>query len=499
MRRILLLLCLSPLLLWGSNHFVTYTPDTATNFCNPERGFYYHSEQKVTVKGETNMTASTFTNARKNGSTLLLRLYYFHNFRNKDLPDAVLNQIAGDFALFRQYGCKAVLRFAYDQDNDDGYQDATPARWKRHLEQLKPILQANADVIAVVQAGFLGVWGEWYFSSQGEGSEIDQSVKNDLIDELLDAVPASRCIQLRTPDYKRDYFSYQDLSTAALTAAEAFTGTPRARIGHHNDAFLYQSDNMGTYSNRTRDMNYLDKECLYLPNGGETDVYKESVYKDWATGDKAQAEMAKLHYSYLNQGYAELTLNHWRDDGSFDILARHMGYRFQLVEGIFPDSTATNQWMHINLKIQNVGYATPFNERHAYIVLSNGNHTYSLPVTSDPRLWSPNGVVTTIDESYLIPSDVEPGTYQMYLHLPDASPSIADRSEYAIRMANKNVWDESTGYNALNTSIKIGVGVPDALPNIEQDIPAEGKYLHHGQLYIHHHGRLYNALGQPIH
>jgi len=237
----------------------SYTADNSTNFCNPERGFYLHVEQSVSANGKTNLTESHFTKARNTGRSLLLRLYYFDQFTTTDLPDKVLAQINSDFALFRQHGCKAILRFAYTADDETWpIQDASPAIWKRHLEQLKPVLHDNADVIAVVQAGFMGAWGEWYYSSEGTGDEIAQSVKNNLINQLLDAVPASRAVQLRTPEYKRSYLGKN--KDAALDSVEAFTGTPRARLGHHNDAFLYGKNNMGTYTDRGSDMAYLAEE-----------------------------------------------------------------------------------------------------------------------------------------------------------------------------------------------------------------------------------------------
>lgn len=456
---LVLLLSFSTLTLSASTTY--FVADETTNFCNPERGFYIHSEQKVTSDGQTNLSQSTFAGARKSGNTLLLRLYYFDNFRTKELPQAVLDQISSDFGLFRQNGCKAVLRFAYTNDNDSyPIKDGSPDIWKRHLEQLKPILHDNADVIAVVQAGFLGAWGEWYFSSTGTGEEIKQSVKNDLINELLNAVPASRAIQLRTPDYKRDYLGIKE----PLPDSEAFSGTPRARLGHHNDAFLYQSDNMGTYSNRKVDMDYLDQECLYLPNGGETDVCEESVYKKWATGDKAQAEMAKLHYSYLNQGYCSTTLDHWRKDGSFDILSRHMGYRFQLMEATLPDVQRPNESLPVKLTIKNVGYASPYNERHAYFVLIGENKTYSFPLDSDPRLWAPNSGVTIIEESLPLPEDIDEGTYQTALWLPDDGERIKNDSRFAIRLANVNTWDDQTGYNNLGLPINISSTTPQPQP-----------------------------------
>ena len=47
------------------------------------------------------------------------------------------------------------------------------------------------------------------------------------------------------------------------------------------------------------------------------------------------------------------------------------------------------------------------------------------------------------------------GKYELFLSLPDKYTSIAKRTEYAIRLANENVWEEATGYNKLNVTIDI--------------------------------------------
>jgi len=429
---------------------LTYTADNTTDFPNPERGFYAHTERHVTAQSTTtDMTARQFEGAREENMTLMLRFYYFEKFRKADLPDNVLSQITADLNMFRQNGCKAILRFGYDNDNDDGYQDASLTWWLRHLDQLKPILAANADVIYVVQAGFLGVWGEWYFSSCGTGDGIPQSTKNSLLDKLLECVPASRFVQVRTPNYKRAYTG----ATAAMTSTDAYQNTKKGRLGHHNDAFLVGESNLGTYDNRYTDMNYLAQECLYVPNGGENCITDEDTYKDWGTGAKAKAEMAKLHYSYLNSDYSKLPMAHWQQDGSYDELSRNMGYRYQLTTATLPDSGAVGKIVNVQLQLQNVGYAPLYNERHAYIVFKNSSKTYSVQLATDPRTWLPNSAVTAIGENISLPSDMAAGTYHMYLWLPDASASIANDPKFAIRFANSDIWDDNTGYNDLNASI----------------------------------------------
>ncbi|MCQ2341922.1 MAG: DUF4832 domain-containing protein [Paludibacteraceae bacterium] len=434
---------------------ITYTADNTTDFCNPERGFYDHLEQTLSrnSNGSSKLSDSYFTSARNNNRTLLLDLYYLSDFTAQDLSQGALNQIRADFAKFRSHGCKAIVRFAYTSSSNTG--DASLAQWQRHLDQLKSVLEDNVDVIYVVQAGFLGRWGEWYYSSYGTGNAIDASFKTSLIDKLLACVPASRCVQLRTPKFKKDYTG----SSSAMSASDAHQNTAKGRLGHHNDAFLSDETNMGTYVNRTTDMTYLATECLYVPNGGETNMESgQTAYNKWAKGTIAEAEMAQLHYSYLNSGYSEFVTNQWRTEGVFVNMSRNLGYRFQLTTATLPETGSIGKKINVQLNIKNVGYAPLYNERHAYIVFKSSSNTYKVQLASDPRTWLPNGATTAINESITLPSNMVAGSYTMYLWLPDASASIANNANYAVRFANSNIWDSSTGYNKLNNTITVTAG-----------------------------------------
>lgn len=437
---------------------VTYTTDNTTNFPNPERGFYEQVEQIVKSDGSSNLRDHYFTDGQAAGRSLLLRLYYLDNFRSQALPEAVLTQINTDMAKFRSKGFKCILRFAYTASSSKPYQDASPEIWRQHLEQLKPILHDNADVIYVVQAGFLGVWGEWYYSGQGTGYHIAEGTRTNLINQLLDAVPASRCVQLRTPKYKTDYIG----DATALTSATAWKEDKRSRLGHHNDAFCNGAENMGTYEDVAADKAYLAQECLFVPNGGETNIEKShaSNYKNYGTGEKAAAEMKLLHYSYLNYDYSDYATGQWKTerdasgDSYYDIMARRMGYRFQLIKGTYPEEVGSERKANIELTLQNTGYAPLYNERKAYIVLQSGNKTYRVPLESDPRTWKPEETIQ-ISETLTLPEDIETGTYKLYLQLPDADSRIADNLQYAIRFANSDMWEESTGRNNLNAQVRV--------------------------------------------
>lgn len=453
-------------------------PIDETDFPNPERGFYEHAEWSHASTGNynDNLWDSYFTNAAAANRSLLLRIYYLDTDelrQDKQLPNGFITMFNNDMQKIRSKGMKCILRFAYDKKSDDGFQDASPATWETHLAQLKPHLQANADVIYVVQAGFLGVWGEWYYSSLGTGDEVEWSVRQNLIDQLLDAVPANRYVQLRTPLFKKKYLGNNN----PLTSSAAYHGSDQARLGHHNDAFLNGEENQGTYENRTADMAYIAQECLYVPIGGETnlDDGESSTYNTWCKGSIAEAEMAQLHYSYLNHSYSQYVTDQWKAEGAYARISRNMGYRFQLLSASFDDQVVAGTSMNVQLNIKNVGYAPLYNERYAYIVLKNNTNTYSIPLSSDPRTWAPNDATTAINEYVTLPATMAPGTYDLYLYLPDASASIAANPKYAVRFANQGIWQASTGYNILNKQVEVTTAACSGANGTGSTFTAPGK------------------------
>lgn len=448
---------------------VNYTADNTTIFSNPERGFITMLEGHLTTSKPYAVKGKESTLDNKISSecmSIILVHYYLDNFKTTaTLPSTVLNAFDEDMAVLRNKGMKAIIRFSYTNSSDGN--DAAWNIAKQHISQYKSHWQANADVIFCFQAGIVGAWGEWYYTQHyGNQSSTMNSSRRLVVDSLLAAVPADRCIQLRTPKFKTGYVG----NTQPLTAEEAYSGTAKARLGHHNDAFLYDYDNMGTYADTATEKPYLAQETLYVPLGGETDITDLNLTKQWATYEKTTAEMSRLHWTFIQSGYAETTTNYWRNNGTFDELNRKMGYRYQLVKGTYSDQVAAGAKLSVNLQIKNVGYAPLYNERHAYIVLKNGNNTFPIRLASDPRTWLPNGVVTTINEQLTVPTNVQDGTYQLYLYLPDAYASIASDPRYAVRFANTNVWEAATGMNKLNASVTVTGGVTPPEPPVSDAI-----------------------------
>jgi len=111
---------------------------------------------------------------RAQGMTQVLRLVYLQHFGGAggawNLTPDLLNKVDTDLGTARRAGVKVILRLAYNLPParvwppPAPYEDAPVERTLHHIHQLGPILRHNADVIETVQEGFIGLWGEGYYS-----------------------------------------------------------------------------------------------------------------------------------------------------------------------------------------------------------------------------------------------------------------------------------------------------------------------------------------------
>ncbi|MCQ2347632.1 MAG: DUF4832 domain-containing protein [Paludibacteraceae bacterium] len=442
---------------------VNYTVDDDTWFRNPERGWYHQSACHPQGNGRGGGLGSWNKYEIDESRSLLLRIYYMEYYNNgRAITESDLNMFASDLAQARQNGIKLILRFAYGDsgykdDNNWSFTEPTKAQMMAHMDQIKPILAKNADVIACIQAGFAGIWGEWYYTSTfGKDWSKSNAVndRNDLINKLLEMTPADRSLQLRTVHYITEYMGkgIQDYSSP-LTDKTAFSGSAQSRLGHHNDAICADAYCWGTF--------YYDDEFAYLANLSQyVPIGGESAGGDWNyyNGPKAYAFFEKYHYDYINRDYHSGVIDSWFNDSKdgktyFDHITCRLGYRYALVSGTYADKVASGDKLAVTLKIKNGGFSALYNKRTAYIVLKNGSKSYKLALASDPRLWKA-GQTTTVSESLTVPANATAGKYDLYLWLPDEYKSLQGDARYSVRMANKDMtWTD--GMNKLNASVTI--------------------------------------------
>ena len=412
-------------------------------FPNPERGFIHNLE--VHSAGDP-LNPAMLAALKNENVSMILRLYYLEDFKDQPINNAELSLIRSDMQKLRDAGVKCVLRFAYTDDMSGT--DAPFSIISQHLDQLKPVFEENKDVIAFVQAGLIGAWGEWHSSSNGLAT-IENEKK--VLEKLLSVLPSEIMVQVRTPGQKQQIFN----TTVPLTAAIAYTSEKLARVGHHNDCFMASTNDYGTYTNVQADKEYISNEGLFVPTGGET--CPPDPPGSTPTCTVATSTMKQLRWTYLNLDWYKPTINAWKAAGCFEELQRNLGYRLALETAKFPDQVSVNQDLMVNIKIINKGYAPLYNHKTTTLALKNKTsgeiHQIELPV--DLRECKPLAEFKI--DKMIKTTGIPKGVYDLYLKIADNSSGLKDRSEYSVRLANSNVWVvENGGMNNLKHQLKIG-------------------------------------------
>jgi hypothetical protein len=430
---------------------------TAAEFSNPERGFY-----EAASSGLEALSATEVSDAYADGYRLMYTRINLDSYRDADLPAAFLAKLEKGFATARKGGVKLIVRATYNYPQGEteyhDAKDASLARVKGHLAQLKPLLQQNADVIAFVQAGFIGAWGEWHTSSNDLTTPENRT---QIKDALFDAVPATRFIQFRYPPYIQDWTPTLPALDAALKGAY--------RIGFHNDCFLASQTDVGTYDEdagvRAGQQQYNDALGDLAPFGGETcnPADAPGAIPRIACAD-ILSEGARYNLTYLNDGYyRRLFHDNWTKGGCMAEVRRSMGYRFALVSVSHPASAARGSDISISIKVRNSGWARLYNPRSLVVVLrdpTSGTISRIEAHGADPRRWLP-GVETAATLTITVPGDVLTGPQEVWLALPDDDNRLKGDPRYAVRLANadntakEQKWDDRLGAFALGTKVII--------------------------------------------
>jgi Domain of unknown function (DUF4832)/Domain of unknown function (DUF4874) len=476
----------------------TYTPSDQ-NFPNPERGFAVvydppwpadlkidwgfcnpdpEKAKKYTYTAWTEpLELKKLRSERDKGTSVAMVRYHLAEFRNKPLSPAYLKRLEEDFVNARAAGVKLVLHFTYNWPM--GGPDAPIDKVLLHLDQLKPTIQKNVDVIAFMDAGFIGCWGEWHTSTNnliGTDSEI-QAVMNEnsrlIIDKIFEILPKERMVAVRYPRYKFDYFNSKNgKPIAPLTAAEAFNGSKKARWGQEDDCLVCGEWNLGTYwssQNKPGEIpNFLNQDNLYVvqtgepgdipPKPSEKDLDGDGYRDNYNSCPRVLDLFKKMRWSTINGNYnlssPTAANKRWQQDGCYDTIAKKLGYRFRLIESSIPSHINYGGKLSMSFKITNDGWAAPYNKRNLEIILRNQKNgaVVRLNLRDDPRFWQP-GKVYSVKIKSPLPNNLAIGRYDVLLNLPDPSLKLKNRPEYSIRLANENLWDPTSGYNSFQTSV----------------------------------------------
>jgi hypothetical protein len=461
MEKILISLLLILCQICSIGQTVNYTESNEI-IANPERGLQKYSitgSNYSTNNGANNLSVSTLSNWRNSADkiTVVYRYFLLEDFMDSNINTTYLNNIQGDFDNIRAAGLKVIVRFSYSNSEGNGAQQPSKAQILSHISQLSSILNNNKDVIFSIQAGFIGTWGEWYYTNSSEfGTEDDitnvqWSNRKEVVDAMLSTVPLDIPVQVRYVGIKTKLYG---LTT--LTPQTAYQNTANARIGFYNDAFLNDWGDQGTYSVNDQcdnpvgnsEYNYLSNETKYLPMTGETNGLNSCNNGFRTNGINAIHEMELTNWTTLNRDYHPAFWNQIINSNEYDDILKKLGYRF-----VLNSSTVTSNGLDFDLTINltNIGFARIFKKRNVYLVMKNTqtNNISTHLINTDIRTWENSNTISQNIDSGLT------GSYQLYLWMPDNSPLLETNSDYSIRFANQNIWDAATGYNDLMQTVDL--------------------------------------------
>ena len=428
------------------------------NFPNPERGFFQEYDDFLAM---TDASVAATENA---DLRLVMAIVRLDQYRAGPLPASLLQNLGQAFGLLRRHGLKAILRFSYNAPTDLDYRtavDSTLEHVLQHVGQVKPTLQANADVVAFWQAGFIGAWGEWHTSSNNLATADGKRAVRDI---LLDALPAGRTLQIR---YAADAMAWfpSSMNEDAMPA----TSGP-AVFGLHNDCFLSSSSDVATYDPNPviaeRQRAYVRAMTAVTPFGGETcNPPADQAAQMRSRCADVLTEAQEYHLTYLNRDYFTPGFqDKWMVEGCYNTVAAQMGYRFQLVSVAHPPTGARGERFTLRLTVRNVGWARLINPRLLHVVLRHrvtGSLIDKVLEGVEPRAWLPGGKSVTLSGAIEVPGDADGGDYDVFIGLPDVEPLLSADPRYAIRWANADdlalsqSWEPARGRFRLGTTFEV--------------------------------------------
>lgn len=452
---------------------------------NPERGFYSTSPFGLNEDGLVLPTGYVRAVTKSNTSNMLylkVDLSAFSGNMNesgidKPLTDTAITAFENILEEIKQNNNTVILRFVYDNNATgiiENKNKVEPAQETilNHIEKLSNTFKKYKNTINVIQVGFYGLWGECFYNTD---ATENPSYYKQTVTALLNATSGTEItIAVRTLGY---YSWYREINIADIENDITTIAEDAYRVCIFNDAYGASADDLGTYTDRGKETNWLENQASHAFYGGEAIVDENAIY-DEETKKYINAmgsynnpnyfinEAFKIHATYLNWEWNQAIHEEWAkqiyagDDilysgkSALTYIENHLGYRFVLKESRTYEYAESQGTLPIDILINNVGFANLVKSKQADIVITNSAGeeiiTYS-DVDIDARDFLSQKVIKKSITVNL--PELSSGEYQIYLRL-SSGEKLNDNSYYsAIRLANEDVYNSSLQANYIGKFI----------------------------------------------
>ena len=395
--------------------------------------------------------------------------------KDYDLDQTFFDSWRQTFDNCRKNGCMIAVRFRYDAI---GKADPEPASFDKvlaHIKQIKDskILSDNEDILAYVESGFVGKWGE-----QHGGKYTTVDYKTRLLSAMLNAVPEPVPVTVRTPDtfanliglsradladdkyYKRYSFSDPDVVVDPFPCILDFE-----RVGLYDDGYMGSDSDLGTYADREIETEWLSRVTHNTYFGGEFsgDIDYAKQFNTYLP-ENAIPEMYKTRLSYINgnifQLYKDYTFGEeysvegidnsaYYGQSVFQFIRDHIGYRFVVRKAENTAQTAQGGDVQMKFDLENTGFGEVVFPTRQKVMLEKDGVIYSTNVSFNGGAeWDTVRNISN-DLSIKLPDSIDPGGWNIYLRITPAVSNIGHTPKYGIRFANDGIWNAQLGANYM--------------------------------------------------
>lgn len=409
--------------------------ETREKIDNPDFGFYRPVYVEVTSSGVT---------YNKNIVNANTRLYHLRvdisafssNGGGADGPltKEALGGLDGLLSYLLENDKNAVVRFAYDK-KFGGAKNCEPQFdvLLNHIRQVSKVLNDYPQTVTAVEAGLIGPWGEMHSSAIANKQYI-----TPIIREFLDNTQ-NLPVLVRTPKMIYDFYGITVNDIANFTPSEK-------RLGMYNDGYLGSSSDLGTYTDRDKEAEFLSKINENLPYGGEVTVPDSPLHDI----DKCLPEMFKLHLSYLNVEWNNQVIDKWKntfytkecgsDEGmygisAFEYIQNRLGYRFLITES----RAKISGGLQISLKIKNLAFGNMNKYKKAKLIIVKEGE--------DTQIFELENYSGAGEYKIKVKPEGDIKGAKVYLKLYGAE--YGEEEKYCVKFANENIYDENLNANLI--------------------------------------------------
>ncbi len=330
-----------------------------------------------------------------------------------DIPDWLYEKIEGDGDFYDH---------EYGKGFSPNYNNPTLIAYHQKAIQALGKRYAQDDLIAFIELGSLGHWGEWHIKRETNIRSLPlEEIRDQYVQHYLDAFPNTH-ILMRRP------FSIAE--EAGLGLYNDMSGNREA-----TETWLDWIENGGVYTQTGEDraLKPMPYQWQVAPIGGELspstsmdNYFSENLEQSLDLFQRSHTTFVGPNSPYMIQYGGEL-------QPGIDAIVSTIGYRIYVQKMRAPAIHCFGNWLPVDLILANSGIA-PFYyawEMHIHILDESGQSIRSYPLDIDIRDILPGELVET---SIRIPvEDLEKGTYTIGIAIHDPTSG-----QPAVRFAMQN-------------------------------------------------------------